>query len=82
MLEERLRSENNEVQKAIGAYKHWEEKAMREVDSFERGTNHLEEQIAYLGYDGIEIGLDTLEEGKEIIQHLEAELKHSNNLFD
>jgi len=36
----------------MGTYKQWEEKAMKEVDSFERGINHLEEQIAYLGYEG------------------------------
>lgn len=58
------------MQRVLSSYKEWEERAMKEVDSFERGNN-LEEQIAFLGYEGTSQDVDVLEEGIEIIQDLE-----------
>lgn len=49
-LEEKFKAETNDIQRPLKLYSEWEERAVKEVDSFEKGTN-LEEQIVYLGYD-------------------------------
>lgn len=64
-IEDRYKTASNILQQPLKLYALWEERAMKEVDSFEKGTN-LREQLEYLGYEG-DLDFDVLDEGNRIL---------------
>lgn len=73
-VEERMKNDTIVLQKPLECYRRWEEHAMREVDSYEKGIN-LEEQIMFLGYEADEENEDVLEEGRRILKELEQTIQ-------